>query len=321
MNVRTRYAPSPTGVPHIGNIRTAVFDYLLARHFGGQFILRIEDTDRTRLVPESVDGHSREPALARHRVGRGPGHRRAVRAVHAVRERRGLPGRGGAPRCAGRRVRVLVLVRAARCRARRAGAQQAAAEATTAAAARTRAGRRRGARPRPKDAGRVVRFKTPLSGEVTLHDAIHGDTTFDLATLDDFVILKSDGFPTYHLAYIVDDEAMKITPRAARRRVDLVGAAAPADLPRARIRAAGARAPADRPGPRRREAEQAARRDERVRVSRRRATCPRRSSTSSGCSGWSLDDKTEIISRDAVHRALRRSTASSRTRRCSTSRS
>jgi glutamyl-tRNA synthetase len=57
----------------------------------------------------------------------------------------------------------------------------------------------------------VVRFKTPLEGSVTLHDAVHGDTTFDLATLDDFVMLKSDGFPTYHLAYIVDDDDMRIS--------------------------------------------------------------------------------------------------------------
>src|SRR6476661_4895240 len=54
MTVRTRYAPSPTGVPHIGNIRTALFDYLLARRYGGQFILRLEDTDRTRLDPDSI---------------------------------------------------------------------------------------------------------------------------------------------------------------------------------------------------------------------------------------------------------------------------
>src|SRR5438045_872778 len=53
--VRTRYAPSPTGVPHVGNIRTALFDYLLARHFGGQFILRIEDTDRARSVPGAIE--------------------------------------------------------------------------------------------------------------------------------------------------------------------------------------------------------------------------------------------------------------------------
>jgi glutamyl-tRNA synthetase len=59
--------------------------------------------------------------------------------------------------------------------------------------------------------GCVVRFRTPASGHVTLHDAIIGDTTFDLATIDDFVMLKSDGFPTYHLAYIVDDEAMQIS--------------------------------------------------------------------------------------------------------------
>ncbi|HLB23756.1 MAG TPA: glutamate--tRNA ligase family protein, partial [Dehalococcoidia bacterium] len=56
MDVRTRYAPSPTGIPHVGNLRTALFDYLLARHFGGQFVLRVEDTDQTRYSPEAVGG-------------------------------------------------------------------------------------------------------------------------------------------------------------------------------------------------------------------------------------------------------------------------
>ena len=69
MDVRTRYAPSPTGVPHVGNIRTALFDWLLARHFGGKFIVRVEDTDRTRYVPESVAGIAESLALARTRLG------------------------------------------------------------------------------------------------------------------------------------------------------------------------------------------------------------------------------------------------------------
>jgi glutamyl-tRNA synthetase len=81
---------------------------------------------------------------------------------------------------------------------------------TTAAAAREgRAAARREAEAEGR--GCVVRFRTPLAGEITLHDAVFGDSTFDLATLDDFVMLKSDGFPTYHLGYIVDDEMMKIT--------------------------------------------------------------------------------------------------------------
>ena len=129
--------------------------------------------------------------------------------------------------------------------------------------------------------GYVVRFKTPLEGSVTLHDAIHGETTFDLATLDDFVILKSDGYPTYHLAYIVDDDDMRISHVL---RGDEWISSAPRHLlmyARAGHRTAGDRAHAAHARAGRHEAEQAARRHERVRVSRRGLSAGRACSTSS----------------------------------------
>ena len=114
----------------------------------------------------------------------------------------------------------------------------------------------------------VVRFKTPSSGSVTLQDPIHGETTFDVATMDDFVMLKSDGFPTYHLAYIVDDAAMQITHVF---RGDEWYPSAPRHM--FIYRALGIEPPvlAHTPrilGPDGEQTEQAARRDERVRVPR-----------------------------------------------------
>ena len=210
MNVRTRYAPSPTGVPHIGNIRTAVFDYLLARHYGGQFIVRIEDTDRTRLVPESVPKILESLRWLGIEWDEGPDiggpygpytQSEKVEAYQAAAAR--LVAQGDAYECYCSSAR-LESVRAEQARNKRPPRYD--------RRCREEAGRAEAKRDADAEGrGPVVRFRTPLSGEVTLHDAIHGDTTFDVATLDDFVILKSDGFPTYHLAYMVDDDAMKIS--------------------------------------------------------------------------------------------------------------
>ncbi len=210
MDVRTRYAPSPTGVPHVGNIRTAIFDYLLARHCGGQFILRIEDTDQARLVAESIEQIGESLRWLGMDWDEGPDvggpygpyvQSQRLDLYRAAADRLLAQGDAYECWCAPERLEVVRAEQARnkqppkydrRCRSEN-GRVEARREASAA-----------GRRP-------VVRFKTPLSGEVTLHDAIHGDTTFDLSTIDDFVMLKSDGFPTYHLAYIVDDEAMKIT--------------------------------------------------------------------------------------------------------------
>ncbi|MBI4311763.1 MAG: glutamate--tRNA ligase, partial [Chloroflexi bacterium] len=196
--VRVRYAPSPTGDPHVGNIRTALFNWLYARHTGGTFILRIEDTDQMReaqgalaAIMESlrwlglqwdegpgVGGpygpyiQSRRLPLyqeaARHLVEEGYAYHcyctsEELEAMRKEQQRRGLPPRYDR-----------------RCRDQAHRAKLA-------------------AEGRPG----VVRFKTPLAGEpLIVHDLIRDDVTFDPATLDDFVLLKSDGFPTYHLANV-----------------------------------------------------------------------------------------------------------------------
>lgn len=210
MTVRTRYAPSPTGVPHIGNIRTALFDYLLARHAGGQFIVRIEDTDRARLQEDSVPRILESLRWLGIDWDEGPdiggpfgpytqSERQALYRAAADR----LLASGDAYECWCSSAR-LDAVRAEQARNKQPPKYD----------RRCRTDEGRAASRREAEAegrGCVVRFRTPLTGQITLHDAVHGDTTFDLATIDDFIMLKSDGFPTYHLAYIVDDEAMRIT--------------------------------------------------------------------------------------------------------------
>jgi glutamyl-tRNA synthetase len=208
MTIRTRYAPSPTGDPHLGNIRTALFDWLLARRYGGQFILRIEDTDQARYV----EGGAENLMAALRWLGldwdEGPdvggafgpyvqSQRLHVYQEHAER----LVASDWAYRCFCSPERLDAVRKAQqerkepprydrRCRGL-------SAEALAAAAAG-------GATP-------VIRFKTPLSGETPTHDVLRGEVVFQNATLDDFVILKSDGYPTYHLAAMVDDHLMDIT--------------------------------------------------------------------------------------------------------------
>jgi len=209
-DVRTRYAPSPTGVPHVGNLRTALFDYLLARHHGGQFILRIEDTDQTRYVPDAIQGLQESLRWLGIDWDEGPDkggpygpyvQSQRLDGYRAAANR--LLAQADAYECWCSSER-LDAVRAEQARLkqpprydRRCRSEEGRAQARAEAEAEGRSA--------------VVRFKTPLDGEIAFSDAIHGETTFDLSTIDDFVMLKSDGFPTYHLAYIVDDEAMRIT--------------------------------------------------------------------------------------------------------------
>jgi glutamyl-tRNA synthetase len=207
-DIRTRYAPSPTGVPHVGNLRTALFDYLLARHSGGKFILRIEDTDQTRFVPDAIEGLQESLRWLGIDWDEGPDIGGPY-APYVQSERLGLYRKAAD--------RLLAQGDAYECWCSSQRLDEVRAEQTRLKQpprydrrCRDDAGRA-AARAEAEGRGPVVRFKTPLEGEITFHDAIHGDTTFDLATIDDFVMLKSDEFPTYHLAYIVDDEAMKIS--------------------------------------------------------------------------------------------------------------
>ncbi|MBI4328418.1 MAG: glutamate--tRNA ligase [Chloroflexi bacterium] len=208
--VRVRYPPSPTGLPHVGNIRTALFNWLLARHTGGQFILRIEDTDRERLVegayeaileslrwlgldwdegPEAGGPHAPYIQSERQKLGL---------YAEAARE---LVEKGDAYRC------YCSTERLEKLRER-----QAINSLPTGYDRRCRnLSREEQARYQEEGIPPVVRFKMPLTGRTTFHDLLRGDVTWDNARMDDYVLLKADGFPTYHLANVVDDHAMRIT--------------------------------------------------------------------------------------------------------------
>ena len=208
MAVRTRYAPSPTGDPHLGNIRTALFDWLLARRFGGQFIVRIEDTDQTRYSEGGVENllaalrwlgldWDEGPDIG----GRfGPyvqSQRLDIYHEHAHR----LLAEDWAYHCYCSPERLDEVRKAQQARKEPPRYDRHCRELTSAQRSEAAAS---GARA-------VVRFKTPVSGETRTNDVLRGEITFQNATLDDFVVLKSDGFPTYHLAAMVDDRLMEIT--------------------------------------------------------------------------------------------------------------
>ncbi|MBI3978607.1 MAG: glutamate--tRNA ligase [Chloroflexi bacterium] len=206
--VRVRYAPSPTGVPHIGNIRTALFDWLIARHTGGSFIVRIEDTDVKRYDPAAVTAILDSLAWLGLDWDEGPDRggpvgpyfqSQRLPLYHAVAER--LIERGFAYRCfcSPERLEAVRSGQTARKEPPRYD-QLCRLVAPAEAAARAAAGEHA-----------VVRFKVPDSGTTTFHDELRGDITFDNAVLDDFVMLKSDGYPTYHLAVVVDDHEMAIS--------------------------------------------------------------------------------------------------------------
>jgi glutamyl-tRNA synthetase len=211
MPVRTRYAPSPTGTPHVGNIRTALFSYLLARHHGGQFLLRFEDTDRARYDPDAPAAIMESLRWLGMGWDEGPGvggphapyvQSERLESYRAAADRLVATGHAYECWCSPKRLDDL-------------RAEQTRRKQPPGYDRRCRSEEGRAAAKREAEAEGhttpVVRFATPYSGEVTLHDAVRGDITFDVATLDDFVILKSDGYPTYHLGYMVDDEAMGIT--------------------------------------------------------------------------------------------------------------
>lgn len=206
--VRTRFAPSPTGYPHVGNIRTALFAWLVARHYGGSFIVRIEDTD----VARTVEG--------------------ALEAILGSLRWLGLDWDEG-PEVGGR---FAPYVQSERLELYQYAAQQLVAQGDAyycycspqrleeMRAEQTRLKQPPGYDRHCRDLGEevwaekaaegikpVIRFKTPLEGETKFNDVIWGEVKFDNSTLDDMVLLKSDGYPTYHLANIVDDHQMEIS--------------------------------------------------------------------------------------------------------------
>lgn len=206
--VRVRFAPSPTGFQHIGGFRTALFDWLLARHDGGKFLLRIEDTDIARTVPGAVDaivagfrwlgldwdegpdaGGPYGPyfqtqrrdlyrAYSHQLIASGHAYRCFCTPERLQRVREELQARNEPPRYD------------RHCRALTSEVQ-----ATRAAAGEPF----------------VVRFAVPLTGTTLVRDALRGEIRFENANLDDAVLLKSNGYPTYHLANVIDDHLMAIS--------------------------------------------------------------------------------------------------------------
>lgn len=192
----TRFAPSPTGFLHIGGARTALFNWLFARHHGGKALLRIEDTDRARSTQEAIDaisdgldwlGLDWDDSVVFQSE-------RSSRHVEVAEQ---LLAHGHAYRCYAT-AEELEEMRAA----------QRAAKKPLRYDGRWR---HRDLSEAPTGAPFVVRLKTPDSGEITIDDAVQGRVTVQNAELDDYVILRSDGTPTYMLAAVVDDHDMGCT--------------------------------------------------------------------------------------------------------------
>ncbi len=194
--VITRFAPSPTGFLHLGGARTALFNWLFARHHGGKFLLRIEDTDRARSTQPAIDAiveGMRWLALD----WDGDVIFQFARAARHAEVAHAMVARGHAYKCY-------------------ATAEELAALRETQAAAKQPLrydGRWRDRDPADAPAGApyVVRLKAPKTGATTIHDLVQGAVTVQNAELDDLVLLRSDGTPTYMLAVVVDDNDMGVT--------------------------------------------------------------------------------------------------------------
>jgi len=198
--VRVRFAPSPTGYLHLGGARTALYDWLFARKMNGTFILRIEDTDRSRLVPDSVDDLLEGMKWLGIEPDQGPFFQSERREIYRARAM-DLLSAGAAYRCFCTSER-LGAVREERKKAglRQGYDRQCRGLSDQEVAERMEAGQ-----------GHVIRLKMPLSGSTSFVDELRGKIVYDNAELEDIVLLKSDGWPTYHLANVVDDHDMGIT--------------------------------------------------------------------------------------------------------------
>ncbi len=207
--VRVRFAPSPTGIQHIGGYRTAIFIWLFARRYGGQFILRIEDTDTGRSVPEAVeallDGLRWLDVLPDEGpiVGGpyGPYYQTQRAAIyHYYAEE--LIKRGGAYRCYCTPERLEEMRKEQEARGIKSSRYDRRCRYLTPEE-----------RAQHEAAGEpfVVRLAVPLEGQTVVKDLLRGDVIFENNQLQDAVLLKSNGLPTYHLASVIDDHLMRIS--------------------------------------------------------------------------------------------------------------
>ncbi len=192
--IRTRFAPSPSGFLHIGGARTALFNYLLARNLGGKFVLRIEDTDRERSTPESIQAILDSMEWLELAWDEGPFYQSERSAEYQPYVQRMLDS-GAAYRCTCTPEQVDAMRKEAKAAGRRPGYNGSCRNRTDIAATDPH----------------VVRFRTPDDGQTGVKDLIRGGVLFENTEFDDFVICRTDGTPTYNFVVVVDDAEMRIT--------------------------------------------------------------------------------------------------------------
>lgn len=206
--VRVRFAPSPTGWLHAGNARTALFDWLYAHHTGGDFILRIEDTDQKRLVPGALEDIKSQLRWLGLDWDEGPdadgdygpyAQSERLDIYHEYAEK--LLERGHAYQCYCSPERLERIRQEKMARGASPGYDR---------HCRNLNQEERGAFE-AEGITPVIRLKMPLEGQVSFEDVIRGTISFDFGTQEDIVLMKSDGFPTYHFANVVDDHLMGIS--------------------------------------------------------------------------------------------------------------
>lgn len=203
--IKTRFAPSPTGYLHVGGARTALYAWLYARHNGGQFVLRIEDTDRERSTPESVQAILEGMAWLGLDYDEGPYYQteRMDRYQEVINQ---LIDEGHAYRCYCSKEHLDDLrakQMAAKQKPRYDGRCRHLSDSSQADSPQAKAPR--------ADAPYVIRFRNPTDGIVSFNDQIRGEISFNNQELDDLIIARSDGTPTYNLTVVVDDADMGIT--------------------------------------------------------------------------------------------------------------
>ena len=207
--IRTRFAPSPTGRMHVGNLRTALYAYLIAKHEGGDFILRIEDTDQERLVEGAVDIIYRTLAKTGLVHDEGPDKDKGVGPyVQSERQAQGiylkyakeLIEKGEAYYCFCDKERLATLNRVVAGKEINVYDKHCLSLSKEEVEEKLAAG-----------VPYVIRQNNPTEGTTTFHDEIYGDITVENGELDDMILIKSDGYPTYNFANVVDDHLMGIT--------------------------------------------------------------------------------------------------------------
>lgn len=211
--IRTRYAPSPTGRMHVGNLRTALYEYLIAKHEGGDFVFRIEDTDQGRLVEGAVDLINRTMQATGLEYDEGPDKDKGygpyvqsdrVRAGIYMKYAKELVEKGEAYYCFCSKERLETL----KTTVTEDGESK---EITKYDKHCLHLSKEEIAQKLAAGEPFVIRQNMPTTGTTSFTDAVYGTITVENAELDDMILIKSDGFPTYNFANVIDDHLMKIT--------------------------------------------------------------------------------------------------------------